>query len=277
MEQKDTQYHTAGNKGQSLTDSQYFAIQEKHQKMSFISKKTEKIATAMYMVTDFIPDSEPLRAQLRTIAISLMAKARALVSRASLPERFEIDEIAGLFDDATAFVQLSGTIGLVSQMNSSILHSELSKTATELRTLYGSLAYPSALHSGPTGVVLDPSLFTVELPKITPRPVPPVSVIEPDVSKGHEREHTVLYPKNDTNENKKDGSQKIASVGMKIARRNDVLNIVKSKGKVSIKDIVSVLKDTSVKTVQRELLQLVKEGVLTKEGEKRWSMYRLVS
>lgn len=275
MEQKDTQYQTAENKGQSVSDSQYYAMQDKHQKMSFISKKTEKIATALYMVTDFIPESEPLRAQLRTIAISLMAKTRAMVSRASLPERFEIDEIGGLFDDAVAFTELSGTIGLVSQMNSTILLSELSKTATELRTLYGTSLYPSALHSTPTGVVLDPELFAVTMPAPTPRPVPVVAPVAPEISKGHGVQNDVLYPKNDIVQTKRESAPKVASVGMKIARRNDVLNIVKSKGQVSIKDITSLLKDTSVKTAQRELLQLVKEGVLKKEGEKRWSTYRL--
>ena len=37
-----------------------------------------------------------------------------------------------------------------------------------------------------------------------------------------------------------------------------------------------MLKDVSEKTVQRELFALVKEGVLKKEGEKRWSVYKLV-
>ena len=66
-------------------------------------------------------------------------------------------------------------------------------------------------------------------------------------------------------------------LGSKIARRNDVLNIIRAKKKVSIKDISQLLKDMSEKTIQRELAALISEGVLIKEGEKRWSTYRLVA
>ena len=275
MEQKDTHYQTEGNKGQTVTDSLYFAMQEKHNSMSFISKKTEKITTALYMVTDFIPESEPLRLQLRTVAISLMSKTRTLVSRATLAERFEVDEISGLFGDAIAFVELAGTIGLVSQMNSAILLSELNKTATELRALFEVGNYSSALHSGPSGLVLSADLFAVEVPKVVPRPVSFTPTSTPENSKGQASPLNVLYTKTHTPEAKRENSPKVASVGMKIARRNDVLSVVKNKGQVTIKDITSLLKDTSVKTAQRELLQLVKEGVLKKEGEKRWSTYKL--
>ena len=66
-------------------------------------------------------------------------------------------------------------------------------------------------------------------------------------------------------------------LGIKIARRNDVLNIIKNNGTASIKDVKNILKDINEKTIQRELLSLVKEGVLKKEGEKRWSVYRIAS
>ena len=75
----------------------------------------------------------------------------------------------------------------------------------------------------------------------------------------------------------KDLLSRKGDIGIKIARRNDVLNVIKSKGRASIKDVVSLLKDISEKTVQRELLALVREGVLVKEGEKRWSTYRVAS
>jgi len=42
-----------------------------------------------------------------------------------------------------------------------------------------------------------------------------------------------------------------------------------------IKDITSLIGDYSEKTVQRDLVALVKAGVLKKEGERRWSKYML--
>ncbi len=277
MEQKDTQYQSIENKGQSVSDSPYFAIQEKHKIMSFISKKTEKIATALYMVTDFIPESEPLRIQLRTTAVALMSKTRVLVTRAALPERSTLDEIQSLFDDAAAFTQLSETIGLVSPMNGSILLSEIAKCTAELSHLYTADRYADTLYPGPRAVVLTPSIFEVSVPKVS-APIHPVFVPEEaGEDKGQNSQTNVLYTKNDTQQEKRELVGKSTGIGIKIARRNDVLNIVKKGGQVSIKDITSILSDMSGKTIQRELLQLVKEGVLKKEGEKRWSTYKLVS
>lgn len=59
------------------------------------------------------------------------------------------------------------------------------------------------------------------------------------------------------------------------SRRNNIVRIIGQKGRVSIKDISSEIKDYSEKTIQRELLALVEEGVLIKEGERRWSSYSL--
>ena len=60
-------------------------------------------------------------------------------------------------------------------------------------------------------------------------------------------------------------------------RRANILDIIKIKKKVTIKDISSLIKDCSEKTIQRELVALLKEGVLRKEGERRWSTYSLPS
>ena len=42
-----------------------------------------------------------------------------------------------------------------------------------------------------------------------------------------------------------------------------------------IKEVSNIVPDVSEKTIQRELLNLVSEGVLKKTGEKRWSKYSL--
>lgn len=58
-------------------------------------------------------------------------------------------------------------------------------------------------------------------------------------------------------------------------RKRMIIDIVKRKGVVSIKDISTEIKDFSEKTIQRELLVMVEGGVLKKEGERRWSTYKL--
>jgi len=58
-------------------------------------------------------------------------------------------------------------------------------------------------------------------------------------------------------------------------RREEIINIIKQKKDVSVKDISAIIKDTSEKTLQRELVSMVEEGVLEKEGERRWSRYMI--
>ncbi len=59
-------------------------------------------------------------------------------------------------------------------------------------------------------------------------------------------------------------------------RRSKILALFKSKDKLSIRDVVGQVNGCSEKTIQRELLALVRDGLLHKEGERRWSIYSKV-
>lgn len=59
-------------------------------------------------------------------------------------------------------------------------------------------------------------------------------------------------------------------------RRDRVLNVIRDRGEASIKDISEVVTDVSEKTIQRELNVLIKDNVVHREGERRWSKYKLV-
>lgn len=60
------------------------------------------------------------------------------------------------------------------------------------------------------------------------------------------------------------------------ARRATILNFVLQNKGVSIKDICAIVPDCSEKTVQRELTALIGEGLIKREGERRWSIYKPV-
>lgn len=60
-------------------------------------------------------------------------------------------------------------------------------------------------------------------------------------------------------------------------RRESIQAIIKEKGAVSIKDISDIIKDVSEKTIQRELIEMIKDGLVLKEGERRWSRYKLTN
>ena len=59
-------------------------------------------------------------------------------------------------------------------------------------------------------------------------------------------------------------------------RRERVLNVIRDKGEATIKDITERISDCSEKTIQRELIGLIKDNIIVREGERRWSKYRLI-
>ena len=58
-------------------------------------------------------------------------------------------------------------------------------------------------------------------------------------------------------------------------RQDIIIDLLKKNSNLTIKDFVKVIKNCSEKTIQRELISLVKKGVIKKQGERRWSTYSL--
>lgn len=62
----------------------------------------------------------------------------------------------------------------------------------------------------------------------------------------------------------------------KIERRKAILGILKQKDNLSVKDISAVVTGYSEKTIQRELVFLMSEGLITRQGKRRWSTYSIL-
>ncbi len=232
---------------------------------SFVFRKTEKLVTAVYMITDFIKDSEPLKWKIREDALALLS-LNVSFATVSLSERREL--IKEYHSLALEIVSLSGVAkhsGLISEMNFEILSREFSN-------LVANLERSESKKASEETVVLDPSFFAADEPKghqpqpsrteaIAPRPseFAPVSHVK-DIPQIAPRPARVSEPK--------DGKE---------SRRGAILKLLSKKGGLSIKDFADSIKGVSEKTIQRELLAMVAAGVLKKEGERRWSTYSLAS
>ena len=59
-------------------------------------------------------------------------------------------------------------------------------------------------------------------------------------------------------------------------RRARILDVLRAQPNASIKDIADTIKDCSEKTIQRELIVLIKDGSVVREGERRWSKYSVL-
>lgn len=266
MDKKDTQKNHTMSNGHQGQDEIKSLLYKDSFTMSLTLKKTEKIITALYMVTDCLPEGEPLCNHLRTTGLAFASKMHTLCSYFAEPKYTQVDDTLRLIEEMQYYLDMGMTVRLISPMNTSILSSELTKVRDNLIETYKKSS-KGKVHADYNSLALDPEMFSVSENLLTEN--------KGHFDKGHLKDINVLYKKEPVLNKTTRPLVGKSNIGVKIARRNDVLNIIKAKGTVSLKDIKEVLKDITDKTIQRELRALVEEGVLEKMGEKRWSTYRL--
>ena len=238
----------------------------------YIYKKTEKIVTAIYLVTNFLDASEPLKWSLRKASTSLLTSSMTF-SKVTLSDRevrghdlnSSILETSSLFD-------LAYRSGFVSKMNFEIINFEISK-------LSASVAEYLAAGISSNKSLFDPDYFHVHKDDSDLEKDSQKDNIK-DKTKGqyiYKRQNNDLYKTNDIKVDNTNISHNVKKTKKKtnVDRRNIIIAEVKKNGDVSVKDISRALPDLSSKTLQRELLSMVDDGLLVKKGERRWSRYSL--
>lgn len=251
---------------------------------AFVYKKTEKLATALHMVTNFIDDNEPLKWKIRESATSLISVIIDW-NTVSLGERRNlIREYQAL---ALEIVSLSGIAfnsGLISEMNFRVI-------SREFNSLISALENDENKQANEETVILDPAFFdmpSTELPKAEKNNVfvstgkPQKHDSTPRISKGHSSRTSVPAIDIPSVSSKpeyfpiKEVEAKAAKMAdSKDNRQASILKLLSKKNGLNIKDFAESIKGCSEKTIQRELLSMVASGVIKKEGERRWSTYSL--
>lgn len=236
---------------------------------AFVFGKLERLAHAIVLILSQTGSAHPVVDRLETTVLDSVREAAAGASE--LEQSFLISIVLEII----SLTRIAATAGIISEKNAAILVAEymallqkLSQPSVQgmmLRT--EDLMSESEMQMADTQSLPSPigSLFAGEIVEDrqsgVKRQAEPVAQ---KTSKGH-REMRYL----------KSGSQKDMSTHRSSDRSQRIVDIVTAKGVVSIRDVASVITDCSEKTLQRELLSLVESGILKKEGERRWSTYRL--
>lgn len=272
-------------------DPAVFFGHNKH--FAFIFRKTEKLVTAVYMITNFIKDSEPLKWKIREAALALMA-VNVDLHTVSLSERRNLlKEYKALALEVVSFSSVAQHSGLISEMNFGIL-------SREFNSLVSTIDKDENRQANEQTVILDPRFFDAPEPEaphaqsassFSASPVAPVASVAPSVRpvqapvhKGHSsRTSTSAAIETSTSNRKeylpmKDVQEKASRAPeSKDSRQSVIIKLLSKKSGLSIKDFAESIKGCSEKTIQRELLAMVAAGTLKKEGERRWSTYSLAS
>jgi hypothetical protein len=249
-------------------------------KLSFLYKKTERVTAALYLVTNLLSFNEPARVRLRERSLGVLSDVLSLTSSEGKALHVWAHGISLMTAEIAAILDVSRIAGHISEMNCSVLTREYEGLSHIAREYADTRATPQG------HVFLPEDFFAIEAENIDfslprgagredTRPSPAIhrqAKLESPQSEarlsspGTERVPQKLVRPEQT-------MGKVA--GRKGDRRDSILSLVKSQASISVKDAARAIPGCSEKTVQRELLAMVAEGVLTKEGERRWSTYRL--
>ena len=266
-----------------------------HGQLVDIAHKSQKITTAIYMITDLIPPSDPLVHTLRSTSVSVMHKLFSTTSAPQAKWAQELSEIAGGLYGLSAYLQVVYDNAKVSDMNYELLVSEINKLQDRIDNLTTkNMPYDRQKKASQ---VVDEFTFTdtfFETPSSHQKDTPRISISLKDsaskvkdinlkqketlsdiIEQGspksiqrQEKTQSMLSSQRNSVEQKKKTS-------LKNERHENILKILKQKRDAKIGDLTSLIKDCGPKTVQRDLNELVKKELVKKEGERRWSVYNL--
>lgn len=245
----------------------------------FIFKKTERLASAIYLVTSFLSDNEPVKWKVRDTVTRLLSYSINLSNQGYRNRADAMNNFTASSFEIISLLDVANISGILSSMNCKIIKFEIEKIIelVELRErgmnakflLSKSFFETEESYHGDSAKFghAGESLNEKDNAKTKDQILNRESVLEASSRKG-------LISIKDIN---KTSIGKGHIVRDKNQRYEVIINLLKKTKEISVKDVSSIVSDCSEKTIQRELLSLVDKGVLKKEGERRWSKYSLAS
>jgi len=213
---------------------------------SYFYKKTEKLVSAIYLLSNFISDKEPLKWKLREAGLELLSQG--------LSDRLEQGN--SLLKTILSLLQVSYISRMISEMNYNILKYEFEALIQMVET-------QDKKNDIKQGIIFPEHFFDI-FEGNSKGQIPMSDRFTRPIDKLSDRNNGL---------NIKD---KVNKPILESPNRQDlIIGLLKKNNNLGIKDFVSSIKDCSEKTIQRELVSLVSKGQIKKVGEKRWSRYLL--
>jgi len=219
-------------------------------------RRCERMVAALYLLTNHIPASEPVKNEIRNQATNLLTDAIALRDDMRSPQSGGVQAVSSRLRQLISLVRILTVSGYVSLQNASTMIEALDDLGTFL-----SAAQRSMLSENLT-------LTREDLMDInTGAPMRPTVVSLRDMGA-----ETAVK---DTRTVRDSSSVSVKRSGDITARGQHIMEVLRTGGSLGIRDIAANLPEYSEKMIQRELLELVSRGVISKIGLKRWSKYAI--
>ncbi len=265
MDNKDIQNNSSFNNPLNWKSLGFFSAEDY---LIYVFKKTEKITSALYLVSGLLKDDEPLKWELRDRGMDLLSSSFTASSSIPGDKNVVIQSLFSAALETISILNVAKISNLISEMNHQILVREIDQVVTLLRDRL-------AQNAENAGYILSESFFkTPDLFSSGFRSEQEAGSRKiGEFNKGHNTSPQI-HGVSTVRSNQRHGNSENSQL-KKTQRQQVIMELLKGQGGLTIKDFSKVIKDCSEKTIQRELLELVDKGMVKKEGERRWSRYSL--
>lgn len=213
--------------------------------INWLTYKSERLVSALYMVTDLINTNDPLKWRMRKSGVVLLTETGKLLELSPAERKKVVNSAREAIAEIISLLEVAVNSGLISRMNHSLLKKEFVNT---------------------------PLLLERIGKENTPKSI------------GQTQGHSIGHSIGQTKTIKDKGF--LPSIGQNLVIQNKVkketrqsqITKVFASGKVlSLRDLSDMFRDFGSKMIQRDIIDLVRNGILKKTGNKRWSRYSLAS
>jgi Mn-dependent DtxR family transcriptional regulator len=257
-------------------------------------KKIERITRAVYLITNFFSEHEPLRWKLREENVKLLDHlSYATDSTRRDSTSIDVSFIKRSLQMILASLGVAHAAGLISEMNYAVIKNEyeglLASFASELESdgNRSPLLFPSGFFEVQKELeskerfekYLYDSAFEREFLRKDMPPVPlrnnrDLTQSAQPVDNSDKGQETSIKDIKDIKRTDFKKTSDMSSEISKTKRRDIILQLIKNRKEITVKDVANEIQTVSEKTLQRELISLVEEGTLERIGSRRWSRYR---
>ena len=217
-------------------------------------QRAERLTVALHLLTNHIAESEPSREATRKAGIDLLSSVLDLRDEMRSPRSGHFRSSVSLIRQLISLVRTLCISGFISPHNADIVVESLDELGNFLNASQRSTLSES--------VVLNKNDLVS-------------GSIEGTAVSDIKDKHDVKDRKQSTGASSMRQDAVNSSVEL-IRRESAIIEVLRSKGQLGIKDISSNLPEYSEKMIQRGLAHLTAQGRVKKEGSKRWSRYALV-
>lgn len=231
---------------------------------SNIYNKSYRLSAAVFMIANIIEGDENLKTQIKRLALSLVSTSIQLKDRTFSDAQKIVGEIEKVSLELMSLLNIASVAGFITDMNASILKEEFESFLEALK--YFSAAFETNRSVSVKNIFENEDLEVVK--KEISHSFKGDNIVEKNEEKSDKVEKSF-----DQNRQTGNGSK---SFKRKDVRRETIYEFIKGHNNSNIKDIVPNIIGCSEKTIQRELIELIKEGKIRKIGERRWSRYSIV-